>query len=54
MKISRKTFDFIFVITVAITLIIFSELNFWENMSYSLIPILIAYYLGQYSMKLPK
>ena len=54
MKISKKTFDFIFVITTAVTLIIFSEFNFWENISYSIIPILIAYYLGQYSMKLTK
>jgi hypothetical protein len=54
MKINKKTFDFTFVITTAVTLIIFSEFNLLENISYSIIPILIAYYLGQYSMKLPK
>jgi hypothetical protein len=54
MKISKKLFDYIFISIAVITMVIFSEFNFWENMSYSLIPILIAYYLGQYSMKLTK
>ena len=31
MKINKKTFDFTFVITTAVTLIIFSEFNLLEN-----------------------
>ena len=50
MKIKKRVFDLIFIIISASILVIFSEYDFLEkNMASSFIPILIAYYLGQYS-----
>ncbi len=54
MKISKKIFDFIFIVISALTLIVFSKLGYRGNMPYSLMPILVAYYLVQYSIKLSK
>ena len=50
MKMKKRVFDLIFIIISASILVIFSEYDFLEkNMAFSFIPILIAYYLGQYS-----
>ena len=50
MKMTKRLFDLIFIIISASILIILSEYDFLEkNMAFSFIPILIAYYLGQYS-----
>jgi hypothetical protein len=50
MKMKKRVFDLIFIIISASILVIFSEYDFLEkNMASSFIPILIAYYLGQYS-----
>jgi hypothetical protein len=49
-KMKKRLFDLFFVIISASILVVFSEYNFLEkNMAFSFIPILIAYYLGQYS-----
>ena len=46
----KRVFDLIFIITSASILVTFSEFDFLEkNMAFSFIPILIAYFLGQYS-----
>jgi len=46
----KRLFDLIFIIISASILVAFSEHGFLEkNMAFSFIPILIAYYLGQYS-----
>ena len=50
MKMTKKVFDLIFIILSASILITFSECDFLEkNIAFSFIPVLIAYYLGQYS-----
>ena len=50
MKMTKRVFDIIFIIISALILVVFSEYGFLEkNMAFSIIPILIAYYLGQYS-----
>jgi len=49
-KITKRIFDIIFIIISASILVVFSEYDFLEkNIAFSLIPILIANYLGQYS-----
>ncbi|AMC10264.1 hypothetical protein Lupro_02895 [Lutibacter profundi] len=46
----KRTFDIIFIIISTIILIALSEYGLLEKyMAFSLIPILIAYQLGQYS-----
>jgi hypothetical protein len=52
----KRTFDLIFIITSTAILIIVSEYGLLETyMSFSLILVLIAYKLGQYSeRKFPK
>ena len=46
----KRLFDLIFIIISASILVAFSEYGFLEkNMAFSLIPILISYFLGQYS-----
>ena len=50
MKMKKRVFDLFFIIISASILVILSEYDFLEkNMAFSFIPILIAYYLGQYS-----
>ena len=50
MKMIKRIFDLIFIIISASILIILSEYGFLEkNIAFSFIPILIAYFLGQYS-----
>ena len=50
MKIKKRTFDLIFIIVSTAILIALSEYGFLEKyMTFVLIPILIAYQLGQYS-----
>jgi predicted membrane protein len=50
MKTTKRAFDLIFIIISALILITFSEYGFLEgHMGFLLIPVLIAYYLGQYS-----
>lgn len=50
MKIKKRTFDLIFIITSTAILIAFSEYGLLEKYTaFSLIPILAAYQLGQYS-----
>ena len=50
MKMTKRIFDLIFIIISASILVIFSEYDFLQkNMAFSFIPILIAYFLGQYS-----
>ncbi len=47
---NKRIFDIIFIIISAIILIILLEYNVLEKyVSFALIPILIAYRLGQYS-----
>ena len=49
MKMTKRVFDIIFIIISALILVVFSEYGFLEkNMTFSFIPILIAYFLGQY------
>ena len=52
----KKLIDLIFIIISASILITLSEYGFLEkNTAFSFIPILVAYYLGQYSqMKVKK
>ena len=46
----KRLFDLIFIIISASMLVAFSEYGLLEkNIAFSFIPILIAYYLGQYS-----
>ncbi len=46
----KRTFDIIFIIISTIILIVLSEYGLLEKyLAFSLIPILIAYKLGQYS-----
>ena len=46
----KRLFDLIFIIISASILVAFSEYGFLEkNIAFSFIPILIAYFLGQYS-----
>jgi hypothetical protein len=56
MKIIKNLIDLIFIIISASILITLSEYGFLEkNTAFSFIPILVAYYLGQYSqMKVKK
>ena len=50
MKMTKKVFDLIFIILSASILTTLSEYDFLEkNMTFTFIPVLIAYYLGQYS-----
>ena len=50
MKRKKRTFDAIFIIISAVLLIVLSEFGLLEKyVGFSLIPILIAYQLGQYS-----
>ena len=50
MKIKKRTFDLIFIISSTAILITLSEYGLLEKyMAFSIIPILGAYYLGQYS-----
>ena len=50
MKIKKRIFDIIFIIVSAAILIALSEYELLEKyMAFSLIPIMIAYFLGQYS-----
>ena len=52
MNIKKRTFDIIFIIVSTAILIALSEYGLLENyMPFSLIPILIAYQLGQYSQR---
>lgn len=47
---TNKIFDLIFIIISTSILIVLSEFAFLEkNMAFSFIPVLVAYYLGQYS-----
>ncbi len=46
----KRLFDLIFIIISVSMLVAFSEYGLLEkNIAFSFIPILIAYYLGQYS-----
>ena len=46
----KRIFDMIFIIISTIVLIVLSEYELLEKyIAFSLIPVLIAYYLGQYS-----
>ncbi len=46
----KRTFDIIFIIISTIILIVLSEYGLLEKyIAFSLIPVLIAYQLGQYS-----
>ncbi len=46
----KRTFDIIFIIISTIILIVLSEYGLLEKyLAFSLIPVLIAYQLGQYS-----
>ena len=50
MNIKKRTFDLIFIIVSTAILIALSEYGLLEKyMAFALIPILIAYQLGQYS-----
>lgn len=50
MKTKKRTFDLIFIIVSTAILIVLSEYGLLEKyIAFSLIPILIAYQLGQYS-----
>ena len=50
MKMKKRVFDLIFIIISALILVVFSEYYFLKkNMAFSFIPILMAYYLGQFS-----
>ena len=50
MKMKKRVFDLFFIIISASILVAFSEYGFLEsNIAFSFIPILIAYFLGQYS-----
>jgi hypothetical protein len=50
MKMKKRVFDLFFIIISASILVILSEYGFLEkNITFSFIPILIAYFLGQYS-----
>ncbi|WP_417236918.1 hypothetical protein [Bizionia paragorgiae] len=52
MNIKKRTFDLIFIIVSTAILIALSEYGLLEKyMAFALIPILIAYQLGQYSQK---
>jgi len=49
-RMKKRMFDVIFILISTIILILLSEYGLLEKyMAYSLIPILIAYFLGQYS-----
>ena len=50
MKRKKRTFDAIFIIISAVLLIVLSEFGLLEKyVGFSLIPILIAYQIGQFS-----
>ncbi len=50
MKMTKRMFDAIFMIVAAIILVVLLEYGLLEKyIGFSLIPILIAYQLGQYS-----
>ncbi len=50
MKIQKRTFDILFIIISAIILILLSQYGLLEKyIAFSLIPVLLAYRLGQYS-----
>jgi TctA family transporter len=46
----KRTFDIIFIIIAAVILIVLLEYGtLKKHMDFALVPILIAYFLGQYS-----
>ncbi|MFD2542644.1 hypothetical protein ACFSSB_09980 [Lacinutrix gracilariae] len=48
----KRTFDIIFIILATAILIVFSEYHVLEKyIAFAIIPILVAYFLGQYSQK---
>ncbi|MGJ5640789.1 hypothetical protein [Formosa sp. S-31] len=50
MKLKKRTFDFIFIVVSTAILLTLSAYGLLEKyMAFALIPILIAYQLGQYS-----
>jgi len=50
MKIKKRLFDSIFIIVAGALLILFRSYGLIEDfIGYALIPLLIAYFLGQYS-----
>lgn len=50
MNIKKRTFDVIFIILAAISLMILIEFDLIEKyIGFALIPLIIAYQLGQYS-----
>jgi predicted membrane protein len=52
MKTTKRAFDLIFIIISALILITLSEYGLLEkHMAFLLIPVLIAYFLGQYSQR---
>ncbi|WP_170234432.1 MULTISPECIES: hypothetical protein [Bizionia] len=52
MKLKKRTFDLLFIIISTSLLITFNAYNVLENyIAFALIPILMAYFLGQYSEK---
>jgi hypothetical protein len=53
LKFNKKAFDLIFIIITGIVLITLDEKNLLENnLGYAPIPIICAYYLGQYSERI--
>lgn len=49
MNMKKKIFDLVFIIISATILILLLEYNFLEKyLAFSLIPIMLAYFLGQY------
>jgi predicted membrane protein len=52
MKMKKVTFDVIFIILSALVLMLLSEYHLLEEyIGFALIPVLLAYYLGQYSQR---
>jgi len=52
MKTTKRAFDLFFIIISTLIFITLSEYGLLEkHMAFSLIPILIAYFLGQYSQR---
>ena len=52
MKTTKRAFDLFFIIISTLIFITLSEYGLLEkNIDFSLIPILIAYFLGQYSQR---
>jgi hypothetical protein len=51
----RPYFGMLFIIVVAILLIAFNHFNLTERLTnFLVVGFLISYYIGQYSMRLPK